>query len=133
MIKVKEKSLSVLIHEMDVVFSRFIRTRDTHNGVIQCFVCGTKMAFQEAQCGHFIERDKMPTRYDEMNCNSVCEGCNCYDLDHNGRYLDKLIEKYHVPAVQELAARSYGLQKYMRHELLEMIERYKLKIKELKK
>jgi len=54
----KQKSLPVLIHELDAVFSRFIRTRDTKDGVIRCFICGAKLTFQEAQVMHFIDRVK---------------------------------------------------------------------------
>lgn len=133
MIKVKEKSLSVLIHDLDAVFSRFIRTRDTHNGVIKCFVCGYTMSFQEAHCGHYIDRDQMPTRYDEMNCHAVCEECNCFDDNHKLRYHTMLTLLYGFGAPESLETKSKGLQKFMRFEIVELIEEYQLKTKALKK
>jgi len=102
----KQKSLPVLIHELDAVFSRFIRLRDTKDGVIRCFICGAKLSFQEAQVMHFIDRDQMPTRYDEMNCHAGCEDCNCYDSSHHGRYSEKMRSTYGVDAVMDLAKKS---------------------------
>lgn len=129
----KEKSLSSLIHELDGVFSRFIRKRDTHNGFIKCFVCGYTMSFQEAQCGHYVDRDQMPTRYDEMNCHSVCQECNCFDTEHKARYGDIMFETYGEWKINKLAQKSKSLQKYFKFEIEELIELYKDKIKELKK
>lgn len=131
--RVKEKSLPVLIHELDIIFSRFIKTRDMKDGRIKCFICGHPMTFQEAQCGHFIDRDQMPTRYDEMNCHSVCQECNCFDYAHKARYRDIMFETYGEWKINRLAQKSKSLQKYFKFEIEELIETYQTKIKTLKK
>lgn len=123
--KSKEKSLPTLIHELDGHFSRFIRQRDTVNGRVICFTCGKKMTFQESQCGHFMHREHMPTRYDERNCHAVCEECNCYDGYHNQTYYQRMLWKYGAKEVELIEAKSLGLQKFMRHELQDLIEYYK--------
>lgn len=119
------RSLPSLMHDLDGHFSRFIRQRDTVNGKVICFTCGKKMSFQEAQCGHFIDRDQMPTRYDEQNCHAVCEFCNCMDDTHYERYSMAMIQKYGIMAVRDLKQKSRSLQKFMRHEIEELIEYYK--------
>lgn len=131
--KVKEASLSTLIHDLDGVFSHFIKLRDTHNGRIKCFICGASMTFAEAQCGHFIDRDQMPTRFDEHNCHAVCEGCNCFDANHKERYAAMILVKYGHDEIERLHHKSKGLQKYMRFEIDELIGHYKKRVSELKK
>lgn len=119
------RSLPSLIHDLDGHFSRFIRQRDMVNGKVICFTCGKRMTFQEAQYGHFIDRDQMPTRYNEMNCHSVCEFCNCMDDNHYERYKTKMLDKYGFMGVLDLQHKSRGLQKFMRHEIQDLIEYYK--------
>lgn len=129
----KPDSLPTLIHELDGIFSRYIRKRDTINGKVICFICGAKMHFVEAQCGHWIDRDQIPTRYDEMNCHALCEDCNCFDTDHRFRYADAMIDKYGESECNRVVIKSKGLQKYMRFELQDLIDFYKAKIKGLAK
>jgi len=131
--KAKTDSLSTLIHELDAVFSRYIRKRDTKDGVIKCFICGAKMSFSEAQCGHWIDRDQMPTRYDEMNCHAICEECNCFDTEHHFKYSDAMLEEYGESEINRIAKKSRSLQKFMRFEIEDLIEAYRLKVSELKK
>lgn len=129
----KPATLSTLIHDLDGIFSRFIRLRDTRNGKIKCFICGAVMTFHEAQCGHFIDRDQMSTRYDEMNCHSICENCNCFDDHHKERYEQKLRTIITPEGMDHLWQKSRGLQKFMRYEVEELIQHYTMRNKELKK
>lgn len=122
---IRPRSLPTLIHELDEVFSKWIRRRDSVDGRVICFTCGKKMTFSESQCGHFIDRDQTPTRYDEMNCHAVCEFCNCMDDNHYERYAAAMVNKYGIMAVRDLKQKARGLQKFMRHELEELIEYYK--------
>lgn len=128
----KDKTLPVLIKEADAVFSEYIRLRDSKDGKVNCFICGKPMYWKDSQCGHFINRDDMPTRYDEMNCHAIDEECNCYDAKHNLRYHLKMHEVYGEAAVDRLLAKARGLQKFHRFELQEIIDLYKEKVKQLK-
>lgn len=126
----KDKSLSTLIKEADEVFSKYIRRRDAdpkHPFYLRCFTCGKAERIEFAQAMHFIDRDQMAVRYDEMNVHGGCEACNCFDPYHKERYTVKMVEKYGANAVEDLKARARGLQKFMRHELIEIIEKYKSK------
>lgn len=129
----KEKSLSVLIGEVDKVFSEFIRYRDMKDGKIKCFICGTSLRFSEAQNMHYIDRDQMPTRYDEMNCHAGCEECNCFDPAHKEKYEQKLRTILTPEGIDHLWAKSRGLQKFMRYEIEELIEYYSMNNSYLKK
>lgn len=123
--KTIEKNLSQLIKEADEVFSVFIRRRDLPGGVGKCFICGNKLFHSQAHCGHYIDRDQMPTRYDEMNANAICQTCNCFEAEHKEQYALKMILIHGHHDLYQLEAKARGLQKYMRHELVELIEYYK--------
>lgn len=131
--KTKEKSLQVLENELDDIFSEFIRLRDQKSGFVYCFICGAKVPWRQSQNGHFIPRAHMPTRYSEINCNAICEGCNCFDKDHEKQYRYAMIAKYGIDEVERLESQKHGLQKFMRFEIQEMIDHYKIEVSKLKK
>lgn len=137
MIKNIRKKLSDLIKESDAVFSEFIRLRDSDaSGYVKCFICGARLWWRHSQSMHFIDRDNMATRYNEFNCHSGCETCNCFDPEHKERFEAKLLEKYPDPVlnvVEHLKLRAKSLTKFMPFELEDIIEKYSLSVKELKK
>lgn len=131
---VKEQSLSVLIKNMDDVFSQFIRLRASDNsGIARCFICGSFRYWKYHQCGHFIDRDQMPTRYNEINCQCVCAVCNCLDRDHHERFKRALQINYGDGQISFLYFTSKSLSKFTRSDLIELTEKYKEKVKELRK
>lgn len=63
--------------KLDKEFSLFIRLRDAMpNGYFRCISCGQIKPFEQADNGHYINRQHMNTRFDEMNCNAQCRHCN---------------------------------------------------------
>jgi hypothetical protein len=125
----KDKSLSVLIKELDDVFSKYIRRKDSVNGKVKCFICGVWIPMSTADNMHYIDRDQMTTRYDEMNCHEGCQQCNRFDPYHKERYCKKMIFTYGFDAVIALEQKSRSLAKFTRYDLLELIQEYKTKLK----
>lgn len=82
---------------------------------------------------HFIDRDQMMTRYDEMNCHAGCVECNRMDDSHKLKYLRVMKAKYGDGAVLAMNRKAQGLAKFTRPELQELIVTYKEKVKELRK
>ena len=126
----KQKSLPALKKELQIIFNTFIRLRDKDQ---PCISCGQ---FKVLQCGHFFNvggHDGL--RFNEDNANGECAGCNCFDLSHLINYGDNLIERIGIERFQNLKnqAKIYKREghKWTRYELLEMIEKYKAKIREL--
>lgn len=127
-----QESLSTLIKRADHVFSSYIRRRDANKQnpfYLNCFTCGKPERIEFAHCMHFIDRDQMAVRYDEMNAHGGCENCNCFDPSHKIKYHDAMVTKYGEEKLDELIDRSRSLAKLMRHELVELIEHYKIKLK----
>ena len=54
--------------KLDVVFSLFIRLRDARkDGTFKCISCGQIKSFDQADCGHYINRQHMSTRYSAID------------------------------------------------------------------
>lgn len=72
----QNESLSTVIEDLDIVFSQFIRLRDSdENGYITCY-CGKVVYWTEADNSHFQPRAHMNTRFLEDNCTPSCRHCN---------------------------------------------------------
>ena len=119
---------------LDRWFSIYIRLRDSDaNGFGRCISCGKLVHWKEADCGHFINRQHMNTRYDERNCNLQCRSCNRFDEGNNVGYMQGLLKKYGQCVVQELTLKKHLYRKYSDFEYRELIKYYKKKVKELEK
>jgi hypothetical protein len=117
---------------LDDVFSEFIRKRDSDkSGRIRCISCGRKIPWQMSDCGHYIDRDHMSTRFSEINNNAQCVPCNRFRDGNTKAYRMGLVRKYGEMAVQELEEKKYQVLKLSQAEINEMVKYYKLKIKEI--
>ena len=65
---------------VDKWFSLYIRLRDCdENRLAKCCTCGKVVDVKYADCGHFIKRQHMATRFDEVNCAVQCKHCNAFE------------------------------------------------------
>ena len=122
-----------LIDKLDKVFSLFIRLRDSQNGAFKCISCGQWKRFEQADCGHYVNRQHMALRYSEMNCNAQCRKCNRFMEGNIQGYRKGLIEKYGEPQVELLESMQNQTCKISEFELEQMIIFYTEKVKELQK
>lgn len=130
---VKIKKKPNLIEKLDKVFSLFIRYRDTMpNGYFQCISCGQIKPFEQADCGHYINRQHMNTRFDEMNCNAQCRHCNRFMEGNIQDYRRRLVSRYGERSVLLLEAKKSVFKQFSDFELEEKITYYKKEAKKLK-
>lgn len=128
----RKKSQKTLIRKLDEVFSRYIRLRDAdENGYIRCISCGKIHHFSEMDCGHFINRSHMATRYDEQNCNGQCRSCNRFDEGNNIGYTRGLIAKYGPQVIDLLYLKKNTIKKWDIFELETLIAHYQKEVKKL--
>jgi hypothetical protein len=117
--KKKVKTQAQLKKELDKYFSLYIRK--VHPA--KCYTCGKTNT--SLQCGHFISRAYLATRFHENNCRPQCVGCNIFG---NGKPLDfeenlkKELGELYVEKMKKLRHR---VLKVDRKWYLEQIERYK--------
>jgi len=124
--KKKAPSKTKLKAELDRVFSLYIRHRDSY----KCCTCG-KESQEQAQCGHYISRANMNTRWDEENCHCQCVGCNVFKNGNMDEYSLFMINKYGNGALIEMNKRKNKIKQWTISEIKEQIEIYKKKLSDI--
>ena len=119
----KAKSLSKWKHELDAVFSKYIRK--THPAI--CYTCGG--IGKVLQCGHFIARSYLATRFDESNCRPQCVGCNMFGRGKPLEFEEHLKAELGDEFVEEMKTRRHNITKITPAEYEVRIEYYKRLIK----
>ena len=119
-----------LVKKLDTIFSQYIRMRNANaNGYVECVTCGKQDHWKSMDCGHFMSRKFMSTRWHEDNCQVQCKSCNVFRYGEQYKYSlwlgqDKA-EKLHQLSRQTL--------KLFDYDLLDLINIYKEKVEVLKK
>ena len=115
-----------LIQELDTVFSRYIRMKSAIDGVARCVTCGMPDSWKLMDCGHFIVRGKIGTRFDERNCHVQCRRCNRLEQGRMPQYFRFMRARYGQTVIDELKIKSR--QPIKTYELEGMIKYYKEKV-----
>lgn len=122
------------INKLDRVFSEFIRLRDASaNGYVRCISCGKISHWKDVDCGHYVNRKHLSTRWHEKNCNAQCRACNRFDEGNMLGYTKGLVKKYGQSVLDELDVMKCHTSKLCDFEGKILIKFYKDKVKELKK
>ena len=133
--------------ELDRVFSKFIRLRDSfpsnHFYRIwgNCSTCKKKVLVWEigvgyndsAHCGHFVCRTHQATRHDEQNAHLQCAECNILGLGKPEEMADYIDKKYGKGTAESLIIKSKKLTKLFPHEKKELLHFYRKKVNELER
>lgn len=74
------KTTTLLKKELDFLVSRYVRLSAANKrGYVLCYTCGKRAKWNDGmQCGHFIRRQYLATRFDLKNLKVQCIGCNIY-------------------------------------------------------
>lgn len=137
--KYKDRNLSWLKEKAREYFNRFIRYRDTDDyGNGRCISSGIpmKVPHENSHAGHYFSAGSCPRlRYDERNVHLQSKSENYFNHGHGTAYRIYLVQKIGEDEVKELEQISLNKKpfKWDRFELIEIIETYKAKSKELKK
>jgi hypothetical protein len=116
----KKVSRKSLVEKLDKVFSIYIRRRYAINDIAKCVTCGKEDSWKSLQCGHFMSRKHLSTRWNEDNCQVQCAGCNVFRYGEQYLYSQYLGDKLS----QELYIKSKQIRKFTDVELQELIEHY---------
>ena len=126
--------MALPIKEFDKWFSYWVRLQNVdHNGFTHCYTCGLKSWFKYLQCGHFMKRKNMSTRFEPIGAKPQCTTCNEIKDGNLKVYREKLIEEIGIERVEELERLGKQERKWSQSEMREQIEFYKQKAKELAK
>jgi len=120
------------IKALDKVFSEWIRKRDADEyGRVKCCTCPSVAHWSEMDCGHWMGRSSMSTRFDERNSHVQCRSCNRHMDGMYHEHRDYIVERYGKSTCSELYGLSHRELKLMQHEVDELTESFKQKIKDL--
>lgn len=135
--KYKNKTVSKLLQKAQKVFNEFIRLRDSDaNGNFTCISCGHMKTKGHLQAGHYFPAGQNPSvRFDERNVNGECVHCNYYSGEHLVGYGKRLVKKIGEDEFNKLVLdKSMSKNhKWDRFSLIDIIEKYTIKVKELRK
>ena len=121
----KKKSLSYWKKQADKYFSIYIRRVNADSwGNVICFTCRAIKHWKELQCGHYIPRNHLSTRFSEMNCAVQCVGCNLYGRGKHDEFALHLIDKYGDNILEDLNTQKKKPIKYKIADYQDMIEKY---------
>lgn len=94
--------MAKLKKKLDAVFSRYVRSIHPK----RCYTCGKYT--ETLQCGHFVSRQYLATRWDLNNCRPQCVGCNIWG---HGQLLD-----FEENLKKEIGAQKVEKLKKLRHQ-----------------
>lgn len=91
------------INKLDKVFSEFIRLRDANRqGICQCITCKRYFRWNDGDAGHYVQRDRLATRFDEKNVNAQCKYCNRFRSGEQYIHGIEIDKKYGENTAQKL-------------------------------
>jgi hypothetical protein len=115
--KKPKRSITKLKKDLDRIFSIYIRQRDTNAaGLVVCYTCKREMEFNKSQNGHFVPRQYLATRWDEVNCHAQCYACNMLYNGQPSAYAARLKKDYGPDMVELLESKRTLLVKDFPYE-----------------
>ena len=112
------------------MLSKAIRLESAKNGISECVTCGCKKPWKEMQAGHFVGGRTNGVLFDERGIFPQCYACNVCRQGMGPEYTVFMLEHYGQGLVDELIQKRRETVKFTATELKEMIEGYKVRIKE---
>ena len=130
--KKKPQSYAKLKKALDRVVSEYVRRRgaDT-NGVAACATCGSRASWKALQCGHFVSRAYLATRWHLDNLAIQCVQCNIFKKGNYPAFAAWGVDRYGMDWPARMVALSRTETKLTRADLQAMIEDYTAKIEAL--
>jgi hypothetical protein len=127
----KKISRSKLIKKLDTVFSLYIRQRYSINEISKCFTCGKEDHYKKLQCGHFQSRKHYSTRWDEINCQVQCAGCNVFKYGEQFIFGKNLNSEFGEGTSEALYLKAKQIIKFSNNDLEDLITNYNSLITDL--
>lgn len=99
--------------------------------MVACVTCGRVKPWAEMQCGHFVSRVHLGTRWHEKNCAPQCSTCNVLKRGNMAEYSLWVSRRYGTGIMQELIDLKNKSIKFDRSQLEGMIDDFKGRIANL--
>ena len=129
-------TISKLTKRAQHYFNAWIRHRDSDGKpYFVCISCGESKPLSQMNAGHFYPvSTSSALRFSEDNVHGECVKCNAWKEDHLIGYARRLPAKIGEAAMQNLHSvatqeKMAGRHKWTRQELIDIIEKYKTKLR----
>lgn len=122
-----------LVGKVDALFSEVIRLRDADSdGMVSCITCGDRHHWTDVDCGHYVKRGNMATRWNLKNSAGQCRLCNSTQDGKEDEHA-LAIDRIHGPGTAE-QLRKLGKTEvhFSEPELESMCQELRKEIKALK-
>ncbi len=120
--------------KLDKVYSRFRRLKEADlNGNVRCVTCAKVMPWKKSQCGHYIPRNCLSTRWTIENTAVQCVGCNVWGEGKHHKFAIYLTRMYGAQILEKLDAEEKRDVKWSTRELLKTADQYAKAAEELEK
>lgn len=126
---------SKTLKQLDDAYSEYIRLRDADdNGYITCCTGGGNVFWKYADCGHYIDRGHMATRYHEKNTHAQSKDWNQFKNKETmlEAYEEFLINRYGPEIIDDLETLKHNTLKISEREAQMLITHYRNKAKQLR-
>lgn len=123
---------SKLKNKADKLFSQWIRRKYADgDGNVACYTCDRVKPWKEQQCGHFVSRTHLNTRWDEYNCRVQCGACNVLRRGNYDEFALRLVKEKGENVLKDLNKRKHQTRKMTKADYLELIEDLETKLEML--
>lgn len=128
--KLKLETVQSLTKKAQAVFNKYIRLRDN---LSPCISCG-KMLTGKFDAGHYYSSGyHKAVTFDEDNVHGQCVHCNQHLHGNIINYQVGIVQRIGADRVFELNRKAHETRKFTREELLEIVDKYKKKCKDILK
>lgn len=123
--RLKRWSISKMKQELDKVFSLYIRQLDANDeGYVSCITCKKVIHWQESDASHYISRQHLSTRWDEMNVWPCCRACNRFHGGQLDEFALFLTQQFGSDVLEQLNKKKHTPVKITKEDYLDLIEKY---------
>ena len=124
------ETIQELIKATQIIFNKYIRLRDKGQN---CISCQKKLKEGNVDAGHMWSAGGHSNlRFNEFNVNAQCSRpCNKDKAGDINNYRLGFVERYGIEKLNEIDSLAKIERKFSKEELKELMQKYKLKCKEL--
>lgn len=122
--RVKLKSISYLKKKAWVLFSLFIRKRDSVNGLVRCVSCPAVVPWHESHASHFIDGRSGSVLFNPEIVYASCARCNLWLHGNKIPYTIFMQKKFGAERVEQMLIEAKQIKKLGRSDYEEVIRKY---------
>ena len=127
---IKSEPFPILKAKLDKAFSELVRLKGADDdGWCECVSCPFMEHWKNFDCGHFVDRDNLPTRWDLDNCRPQCQECNRFKTGRRYQFGMALNRELGPGTAERLIEKGNGPSQHIKDNAQELLEDIRAKLK----